>query len=288
MSAPAKNQKEEPMQESSTNSQVKQYRLDLTELKKELDHLLTITDEFKVSSDTNLELKVQGKSLKIRQIVSHWTDAKKKNDPMIWYVESVCPGSPKMLSETMWDSKYRMEWDPKLSFLRNIQIDEESPKLVALHSRSKPTAGGLVSAREFVSISAIHEFTNQVTGCESIQSVTKSIEREDIPKQSGVVRVNVLLGGTLFEKLSDQQIEELKLPELMVAVDEDDSAEKEDQQNAAKCEWTRIGSFLQLDLGGWIPTSVINAVLAKSHRGNCRDFTNYVIEKRLGLLETDQ
>lgn len=272
---------------SARNPHPQQYHLDGIEHKKELDHLLSTTDQWKVSSDTTFDFNLQGKSFSVRQLVSSSPDLKKKKNPSIWYIETICPGSPAIVSESFLDASYRKQWDPQVASLRQIQMGDEFPNICIYHSTSNALGGGLVSGREFVSLCTMHEFTNKATGCQSIQSVSKSVQREDIPEQKGLVRANVVLGGTLFEGLSDKEMEEMQLPKLMVSVNGEDNANAENTGNTKECEWTRVRSLLQLDLGGWIPFSAINSSMAKARDGSMRDLRNFVIQKRLGLQGTD-
>ena len=260
-----------------TDQQIKQYHAQSAELTKEFKRLLNTTDQFKVSSDTYFEFEIQGKSFEIRQMVSYSNDIKNKNDPRIWYVDTVCPGSARMINESFSDPSCRKQWDSDFASLQRFKIDEASPNIYIQQTFSKAAAGGLVSGREFLDLASTHEVENKETGCVSILSSSTSIQREDIPKQKGYVRANIMIGGFLFETLSNDEIEEMELPKLMVNVDE------ESKEKTKECGWTRIRYILQLDIGGWLPTSVINAALSNSNNALMRDLRNFVIEKRLEL-----
>lgn len=260
-----------------TAQQIKQYHEQTAEVTKEFNRLLTATDQFKLSSDIYFEYEIQDKSFKIRQMVSYSIDTKNKNDPRIWYVDTVCPGSARMINESFTDPSCRKQWDSDFASLQRFKIDEASPNIYIQQTFSKAAAGGLVSGREFVDLASTHEVENKETGCVSILSSSTSIQRDDMPKQKGFVRANIMIGGFLFETLSNDEIEEMELPKLLVTVNE------ESEEKTKECRWTRIRYLLQLDVGGWLPTSVINAALSNSNNALMRDLRNFVIEKRLGL-----
>ena len=280
----ADDQKDEP----EMSPQLKQYQMEGIEIKKELDRLLTTSDQFIVASDTYPEFKIQNKSFRIRQLVSYSSDTKKTTDPMIWYTETVSPGSPWMVYETWTDSTFRMQWDSQLSTARKIQIDDAFPNIYILHSSVKAAGGGLISPRDFVNLLSIHEFENNATGYKAVQIASKSIERDDVPEQNGFVRGTVYISGALFERLSEDEMKEMKLPKLTVAAKEDENADEDEKENTKECEWTRIRYIVQTDIKGWIPVSVINASMSYMNNGMMRDLRNFIIQKRLGLHETDE
>ena len=119
-----KTQVDDEKQELEMSPQCKQYYLEVVEIKKEMDRLLTTTDSFKMSLQTYFDFEIQDKSFKIRQMVSHSSDTKQKKNPMIWYTETICPGSPKMVHESLMDPTYRMQWETHLSSFQIIQIDD--------------------------------------------------------------------------------------------------------------------------------------------------------------------
>ena len=280
----ADDQKQEPVM----SPQLKQYHLEGIEIKTELDRLLTTTDKFNVASDTYPEFKIQNKSFRIRQLVSYSSDTKKKKDPMIWYTETVSPGSPWMVYESWTDSTFRMQWDSHLSSSRKIQIDDAFPNIYILHSSAKAAGGGLISPRDFVDLLSIHEFENNATGYKSVQIASKSIERDDVPKQKGFVRGTVVISGVLFERLSDNEMKDMKLPKLTVSAKGDENGDEDEKEKTKECEWTRIRYILQTDIKRWIPASVINAAMSHTNNGMMRDLRNFVARKRLGLYGVDE
>ena len=235
-----------------------------------------------------MEFKIQGKAFKIRQRVSYSSDAKNKDDPHIWFVDTMSPGSPKMLHESLMDPAYRMQWESHLSSFRVIQIDEEHPNIHLVHSSGRPSAKGLISPRDFVDLQSIHKFEDKATGRKSVMTVLKSVERQDIPEQKGFVRGNVMIRGLLFETLTKEEIQKKKLPKLMVAAKEDKNQGKEPTENMKEFQWTRIRYILQLDLGGRIPKWVTKTVMSASTKGLINDLRDFVMEKRLGLHQTDE
>ena len=58
-----------------------------------------------------------------------------------------------------------------------------------------------------------------------------SIKTDDVPEQKGFVRANVVVGGLRFETLSNEEIEEMQLPKLMVAVNEDGNVEEQNKDS---------------------------------------------------------
>ena len=263
------------MHAQQTSSQLKQYQMQSVETRKELDRLLAKRDQFKVSLDNYLKFKIQNKPFKIHKTVSYSHDTKEKKDPAFWYCETVCPGLPKMICESFNNPEYRMEWESNFSSLRKIQIDDTLPNLHILHSCAKAVAGGLISPRDCVELFSTHEFENKATGYRSIQIAAKSIVREDIPKQKGFVRADVLIAGWIFERLSNEERKELGLPNLMV--------DEGDDVNTKECEWTRIRYIFQSDLKGWLPASVINMGISQTISRMMCDLRNFIIQKRLGL-----
>ena len=263
-------------------AKMQQYHLQSVKITKEFDHLLTTTDQFKVSLDKDFEFKLQNKSFKIHQTVSCSSDTKKKNDPKIWYVETVCPGTPRIIHESF-SPELRKQWDANFSSARKIGIDDAFPSIFIQLTSAKGIAGGLISPRDFLDLASVREIDNKETGYQSIQTTSKSIKTEDVPEQKGFVRANVVIGGLRFETLSSEEIEEMDLPKLMVAVNEDGDVEEQNKENPKECQWTRIQYLLQLDLGGWLPKKLINSVMSDSNSAMISDLRNFVIEKRLGL-----
>ena len=258
MAAPApskdKNSDDEE-QESQMSPELKHYHMMGIEIRKEVDRLLTTTDQFKVSSETYFEFEIQLKSFRIRQVVSYSSDTKNKNDPLIWYVDTVCPGSPQMVYECFMP-KYREEWDLSISSFRKIHSDEAFPNISIFHKCLKGGGGGLISPRDFVDLLVTHEFTNKETGYRSVQTAQKSVESLFRPEQKGFVRGNVMMGSLLCERLSDEKMEEMGLPRLLVAVNGDSHSKVENKEKTKICEWTRVRYVIQMDLKGWIPASV--------------------------------
>ena len=272
-------------QDSKMSLELEQYHLESAEVLKEFDHLLTTTDQFQVSSDTYFDFKIQDKSFRIRQSLSSSTDTKQKKDPMIWFVDTICPGSPQMVHESLMEPEFRMQWDSQFSSFRKITIDDAFPNIHILHSSAKAVAGGLVSPRDLVDLASVHTFTNKETGFKSIQTVLKSVERKDIPKQRGFVRANVVISGLLFERLSDDEMEKMELPKLMVSDNQHHDADNENMVNDKECEWTRIRYITQTDIKGWIPSKVINAAMSHTISGVIRYLRDFVMYERLALIK---
>ena len=270
---------------------LKRYYLEGAEAKHRLNRLLATTKKFKTSLETYSKYQIQGESFKIRQSVSVSKDRKNKMNPLIRYVETVCPGSPSMICESWMDSKLRMEWDSQLSSVRKIEIDDAFPNIFLQHTRTKPAAGGLVSPRDFVRLISMNEFEDKAKGYQSVKIVSKSIVKQDIPKQKGFVRANTLIAGFLFERLSDEEIEQMELPKLKVPGPGDDDADEENTETTEEkrdCEWTRIRYILQMDLKGWLPSSLTNEGLTSAVSTSIRDLLDFVMYKRLGLVDETQ
>jgi len=261
-------------------AKMQQYHLESVEITKEFDHLLTTTDQFKVSLDKDFEFKLQDKSFKIHQTVSRSSNSKKKNAPKIWYVETVCPGSPHLVHESF-SANFRKKWDANFSSAPRIEIDNAFPNIYIQHTSAK--GGGLISPRDFLDLVSERKIENKETGYQSIQTTSKSISHLEVPKQKGFVRANVVIGGLRFETLSNKEIEEMELPKLMVAVNEESNVDEDSKENTKECQWTRIQYLLQWDLGGWLPKKLINSVMADSNSALINELRNFVIEKRLGL-----
>ena len=279
---------DDKIHEQRMSSQLEQYHLLGIETKKELDRIYDSIDQFKMDLDTHFEFKIQNKPFKIRQVVSYSSNTKQKKDPVIWHIETVSPGSPRMVYESLSTPKYREEWDTYFASSRKIQIEDGFPNIYIFQSCSRIGAGGLISPRDFVEMVSIHEFTNEATGYQSVQSASKSVEREDIPKQKGFVRGNVVIGGMLFERLSDKEMDEMELPKLMVPVNEDMTFDIKEKENTKECEWTRIRYILQTDIKGWIPATIVNAAMSRAMNGVISDLREFVIRKRLGLINECQ
>ena len=189
---------------------------------------------------------------------------------MIWLTETVCPGKPRMVYEAWSDPYHRLKWDIFLSDTKKIVLDASFPNLCIMKSASKPAAGGIISARDFVDLLRIYEVADDMNAdCKSIQIVGTSIERDDMPQNKGFVRGTVVLCGLLFEKIEESELDKYKLPRLMVLNGE--------------CAWTRIRYINQADIKGWIPASVINSAMTSTQVGLMKDLRDYVIKKRLGL-----
>ena len=180
-----------------------------------------------------------------------------------------------MVEKAMGDS----EWQTTVTKCQKIYIDDAFPNICILQSRSKALAGGLISPREFVDLLTIHEFENKATGYQTIQTASRSIKTEDIPEQKGYVRGNTVIRGCRFERLSDEEMKQMELPKLMVAVKGSESEEKQQKE----CEWTRVRYIFQTDPKGRIPKSLINATMSHIIQRTMRDVRNFVIRKKLGL-----
>ena len=272
-------------QEGKMSLELEQYHLESAEVLNEFDHLLTTTDQFQVSSDTYFDFKIQDKSFRIRQLLSSSTDTEQKKDPRIWFVDTICPGCPQMVHESLMEPEFRMQWDSQFSSFRKITIDDAFPNIHILHSSAKAAAGGLVAPRDLVDLASVHKFTKNETGYKSIQTVLKSVQREDIPKQKGFVRANVVISGLLFERLSDDEMEKMELPKLMVSDNEHHDANNVNTVNDKECEWTRIRYITETDIKGWIPSKVINAAMSHTISGVIRDLRDFVMYERLALIK---
>ena len=266
---------------------LKRYYLEGAEAKHRLNRLLATTDTFKTSLETYSKYQIQGESFKIRQSVSVSKDTKNNKNPLIRYVETVCPGSPSMICESWIDSKLRMEWDSQLSSLRKIEIDDAFPNIFVQHICSKPATGCMVSPRDFVELISMNYYDLKATGYQSVRIVSKSIVREDIPKQKGFVRGNTLIGGFVFEGLSDEEMEEMELPKLKVPVsgtdDCDDESSETHTDGRSDCEWTRIRYILQMDFNGWLPSSLNNERITSAVSTSIRDLRDFVMFNMLDL-----
>ena len=261
---------------------LKMYHLKGIGIKKDLDQIHTTTNTFKVASDMSLKFKIQGNEFKIQQTVSHSKKDKESKDPMIWCTETLCPGSPRFVCDSLMSTKHRMAWDATLAAHRQIFIDEAFPDIFILHSSAKAAVGGLISSRDFVDLITVQEFKNEATGYQSLQITSKSIEREDIPEQKGSIRGVIVICGVLIERLSEEEIEKMELPNLMVPANGDENADK------VECEWTRMKYIIQADLKGWLPQTAINAGMSQSNNDLMNNLRNYIIHNRWGLTSDDQ
>ena len=240
-------------------SQLQQYHLDSLNIKKEWDRLIPKIDGFQVFQEEYLTFKIQQKSFKIPQTVLHSPDNKQKRDPLIWYVETVCPGSPQMVYESLLP-KYRKEWDSHFASFRKIQIDDAFPNIHLWHS---PTN------RDFVEIISIHELASKATGYRCVRTASKSNQKRPISRGKRDHPATMVLSGVLCEKLSISEMDQMKLPKLI-------------NREITQVEWTRIRYIVQTDQQEWI-ASGINAVMPLIIGRMMCDLRNFVIEKRLRL-----
>ena len=244
--------------------------------KADLDEYYSTISTFKVSTNSDTEYKFQNETFKINTLVSYSSQTKQKSDPMIWYTETICPGDPRFVYETWAFSKYRLKWDSFISSSQKIMLDAKNENVFIINTDTKPAAGGLISAREFVDLLNIFQTNDDDGKVKSVQVASKSITRNDFPERKGFVRGDVVLSGVLFERLTQDEIKnKYKLPKLMI----------NDEKNNEKCEveWSRIKYIVQSNIKGWIPSSVINTAMSSTNSGMMRDLRAYIMTERLAL-----
>eukprot|EP01084_Bolivina_argentea_P018742 34871_1 len=263
-------------QESKTNEIIEKYLQIGNTAKQELDELYSKNNTFTLSTNNETTFKLQGKEFKLPTIVKYSSNTKHRSDPMIWYTETICPGDPRMLYETWAYPRYRLQWDSFVSSSNQIIIDNKYPNLFILNTATKPAAGGIISARDFVDLLNIFEVkdNNQI---KTVQIASKSIKHDEIPEKKGFVRGIVVLSGVLFDRLDDNDMEKYKLPKL-IAKDNDD-----EKESTSEIEWTKLRYIVQSNIKGWIPQSVINTAMSSTNVGMMRDIRNFVINQRLKL-----
>lgn len=227
----------------------------------ELDALYKTTNDFKLSQKTDAILRIHDKEFKISTSVSYSSITKNKSDPRIWYLETLCPGNPTAICETIRDCKNRLKWDLNVSCSKKIPIDHDAndTNLQIAYTATKPAAGGIISPRDFVDLSDIYPINDAKTGYEATQLVGVSVECDEVPEKKGFVRGNTLISGFLMEKLSTKELKE--------------------RYNIceSQCEWSRMKYIVQSDIKGWIPKSVLNAAFASSICEYVNNLRNYVI-----------
>lgn len=260
---------------AAISPKMKMYQMKGVGFKREVDKIHSILETFKVTSEESLNFKIQGKEFKIQQTVSYSPKDDKKKEPSIWCTETICPGSPRLIYESLMEEKHRMAWDAQLAAHRQILIDESCLTVYILHSSAKASVGGLIPPRDFVDLVTLHEFKNQATGLQSLQIVSKSFDW-DVPEQKGLERGVLVIGGVLLERLSDDEIQQMELPKLQL------SANKEE------CEWTRIRYIVQTNVQSKLPQTVLNSGMSKSKNEMMNDLRNYIIQRRLGLESESQ
>ena len=245
----------------NSKDQVVRYDKEGRKIDKEMKRLLKTTDEFETTSDTPIVLTIQNKSFRIRQTMSRSPDTENEKDPVTWYTETVCPGSPKLVCESLMNPKYRKKWDLNISSFEQIPMDPVFPNIFIHHTIADNRDGDYLSARDVVELISINEVEDKT----SFQVSSKSIDRKDIPKIRGFARDNTMICGILFEKLSPKERKKMKIPKLK------------------KCEWTRIRYILQTKNSDSLDHSGVNAAMAHTSDEMMKGLRNYIIQKRLKL-----
>ena len=257
--------------ESKPNPELEKYIKIGEQCKADLDELYTKISTFKLSSNNAMEFDCQGNKFKINTLVSYSNNLQKnKSDPTIWYTQTVFPGSPQCVYQTWTFSENRLKWDSFISSSKRILIDDKNENVFIINSETKAAAGGMISPRDFVDLLNIYKLDDEDKNYEALQIASKSIKYEPIAEKKGFVRGECVLSGVLFEKLRDDEIEELGLPEL-----------KDGDGNVVV--WTRVRYLLQSNIKGWIPSSVINTAMSSTNIGMMKDLRNYLINTTFKL-----
>merc|ERR1712098_170425 len=177
----------------------------------------------------------------------------------------------------MMEPAFRLQWDSNISTCQRFDVGSASPNTFIQRTSVDSADGGYVSARDVIELISINEFKNETTGRQSVQVSSKSIEREDIPDEKGVQRDSTMICGALFEQLSDEEMEKMELPKLMVPVKENG------MKKTKECGWTRIRYILQTEITGTLPSTEVSIAMSSTCNGMMRDLRNYIIQKRLKL-----
>ena len=240
--------------------------------KSELDALYSSINSFQLSLTDQQALNIQDQKFSICTSVSYSNQTKHKSDPLIWYTETLCPGNYRVIYESWVEPQHRLKWDSFISKSNKIMIDASNPNLFVLNTATKPAAGGIISARDFVNLLRIYELKGEEEKdgeYQAMQIASRGIEMKGMPEKKGFVRGVVNLSGVIFEKVGQRDIKDkYKLPTLRMI-------------HNKQCEWTRIRYIVQSDIKGWLPTSIVDKAMASTNNGMMRDLRKYVIEHRL-------
>ncbi|KAL6044384.1 hypothetical protein QOT17_004272 [Balamuthia mandrillaris] len=170
------------------------------------------------------------------------------------------PSSPAVLLRTMSALDYYPKIDPLYAGGRVVaQYADHHEILYSIYAM-----GMLFSPRDFVFLEGRRAYPDG-----SRILVTRSIEREDVPPVSGHIRGHIHHSGWFVEPCTKkpptkEEIKEAKLTSLLSEEEEAGAAEIDGTN------WCRATFLAQVDVKGWIPAFVVNAVSGKVGDGLLR------------------
>eukprot|EP01084_Bolivina_argentea_P128293 226797_1 len=241
------------IKEDNTNPDIDEQTLSMyfnisSERRTRFQLILSKMDElqFKLSKSTNLQFIINNNDK--FTIKTSITQSKAfKNEPTVWYLETIMPGTPEMFLKYWGESECRLKWDTKISSHKTIHVHKnEQSMLYIVNTQTLPAVGGLISPRNFTELLRCWKINEEnVIG---LEKASKSIKYKDYPSKKGFVDAHNTLTGQRITLINDKQLKEMyDIPPIKM---------KSDNENEI-LKWCRVQAVLQTDLKGWLPTSVV-------------------------------
>eukprot|EP01084_Bolivina_argentea_P090873 163657_1 len=163
-----------------------------------------------------------------------------KNEPTVWYLETLMPGSPSTFLQYWCGSEYRLKWDTQISSHKRIILHEDKDSsLSVLNTQTRPAVGGLISPRQFTD--CIHAMAIDNGG---LELASQSVEDEEFPPKKGFVNAWNYLYGQRITKVPEKEVNaKYGIPTLKV--------------NEERLEWCKCQYMMQTDIKGWLPTNIV-------------------------------
>ena len=177
-----------------------------------------------------------------------------KNQPTLWYLETIMPGSPEQFGDYFGDSSHRSQWDQRIaSYRRKELISDNQQKLTIVNNLTQAVLGGVISPRQFTSV--VH---SKRLSPDMIEAAGCSIKSAEFPKEKGFVLGHSALFGHRITKIPDQELRnKYEIPQLKVIRDQEDEFFGKDEI----LPWCKCQCMMQTDIKGWLPKSAVRKAM---------------------------
>ena len=241
----------------STQKALKQLEL----CQNKLNDLFKISSKFKLYKSADNEYKINNSNVKLNTTVKY---LQKKNELCIWYATGICPGDYKFVKDCYEISKWnelRKEWDTSYTTMKHQKFGNNNDNDSMLLTTQYTLGQFGVSSREFWCIqSSENLFYNKIY---NVYATNIDVDKKYHTK--GCVLGKILMTGSKFTELTDDEVKTLKLPTKIIkkkksSTDDDNKESKSNDNNnnndddLEELKWTKFEVITQIDLKGWLPT----------------------------------
>jgi len=232
--------------------------------------ILEHRSKFKLAKRVKYQYTVNGQTFVIEAAMTRSKCFKK--EPMVWYMETLMPafqGDPVQFIDHWGSSHHRFKWDKRVKYHEKRELfRNETGGLYLVNSQSEPALGGVISPRQFTSITRTWKLQN------GLELASGGVKHPDFPPRKGLVDGHAVLYGLRIRLVDPRELRErYGIPTVPLP-----NGGENEILRFVRCEYV-----LQTDIKGWLPKKVVDQAICGGSMETFEMCRNYIMRDICGL-----